>query len=79
MKIFYESDIGTDVWVILTEKQDRDWKRDFPDEYQEFIDAELYDPETRELQEPAEWMYDAVEGNGPFDFYLHPSQATWGW
>ena len=48
-------------------------------EYQDFVASGLFDPETGELYDTAEWMNDGNPNNGPFDFQLNPSHWTWGW
>lgn len=64
---------------ILTEEQDAAWQQAYPEEYEEYIDFGLYDPETRELLDIPEWMANGDPNDGPFDFNLNPSHGTHGW
>lgn len=64
---------------ILTSEQAEAWQSAFPDEYAEYVDAGLFDPDTLELLEMPEWMTDGNPNNGPFDFDLNPSHGTHGW
>ena len=63
----------------LTEEQEAAWALAYPDEYQEYIDAGLYDPDTNELLDIPEWMTNGDPSDGPFDFNLNPSHGTHGW
>ena len=63
--------------VFLTSEQVAAWQAYDLDEYNRYIDRELFDPETGRLTDLPDWMLDG-EINGPFDFELNPSQATWG-
>ena len=66
---------------ILTDEQEQLWMNDpdHKDEYLEYIDSGLYDPDTNELFDIPEWMNDGDPNNGPFDFQLNPSHGTIGW
>lgn len=67
-------------YLILSTTQMAEWKAAFGDEYKYYVDNGYLDEETGYLyDEPPGWMFDEDEGNGPFDFALHPSQATYGW
>lgn len=65
--------------ATLTPSQIAQWQENYPEEYEDYIEAGLFDPETGYLQEFPDWMIDGIDGNGPFDFSLNPSQAHWGW
>ena len=64
---------------ILTEDQVTSWMNSYPEEYADYVDAGLFDPDTRELFDIPEWMNDGDPNNGPFDFALNPSHGTIGW
>lgn len=64
--------------VILTAEQMQQWVAMYPEEYEEYIEAGLLDPETGELLGIPEWMEDGDPANGPFDFILNPSQKHTG-
>ena len=64
---------------ILTADQATDWKNTYPEEYAEYVEAELFDPDSGELLDIPEWMNDGDPNNGPFDFKLNPSHGTSGW
>lgn len=65
-------------YLILTLDQVQQWKEYDLDEYEFFVDQGLFDEENRFLWDFPEWMFNADDSDGPFDFGLHPSQATWG-
>jgi len=64
---------------ILTAEQIASWQSTYPEEYADYIDAGLFDPETGELFDIPEWMNDGDPNNGPFDFNLNPSHGNIGW
>ena len=64
--------------VTLTQKQMDQWLATYPEEYEEYKDAGLFDPSTGVLLELPEWMTNSNAYDGPFDFGLHPSEAHWG-
>lgn len=64
--------------LILTEDQMLKWFNTYPDEFNDYVNSGLLDPETGELSDIPEWMWDGDPDNGPFDFELNPSQAHWG-
>lgn len=65
---------------ILTDDQVAAWiARDEGAEYNEYVAAGLYDPDTHQLFEAPDWMVDGDPTNGPFDFMLTVSQETIGW
>ncbi len=64
---------------ILTDDQVSSWKATYLDEYNEYVDAGLFDPETNELYDIPEWMTNGDPNDGPFDFALNPSHGTSGW
>ena len=69
-----------DVWAYtLTEEQIAEWQNAYPDEYKQYVEDGLFDPETGELYEVPDWMIDGNPHNGPFDFALAPSHNTIGW
>ena len=64
---------------ILTEDQETAWKNsEHSEEYYEYVEAGLYDPETNVLLDIPSWMADADPNNGPFDFILNPSWGSAG-
>ena len=65
--------------LILTAEQAAAWETAYPEEYLEYIDNGLFNPDTGELLDIPEWMNDGDPNNGPFDFSLRPSHATIGW
>ena len=65
-------------YVILTAEQAAAWQAAYPEEYADYIAEGLFDEDERFLYDLPEWMNDYDDSNGPFDFGLHPSQATWG-
>ena len=65
--------------LILTADQVNSWKTTYPDEYAEYVDAGLFDEDTRALYDIPVWMDDGDPNNGPFDFKLNPSNDTTGW
>ncbi len=64
---------------ILTDSQVQAWIAAYPEEYAEYVDAGLFDPDTKELFDIPSWMDDGDPNNGPFDFSLNPSHGTIGW
>ena len=64
---------------ILTPEQMADWQAAYPDEYEEYVEAGLLNPETGELLDIPEWMNDGNPNNGPFDFEYNQSHNTIGW
>ena len=71
--------MGVEGGYILTADQDSAWQSAYPDEYADYVDAGLYDPDTRELFDIPYWMDDGDPSNGPFDFGLNPSHGNSGW
>lgn len=65
--------------LILTSDQASAWKIAYPDEYAEYVEAGLFDPDSGELLDIPVWMNDGDPNNGPFDFSLNPSHGTGGW
>lgn len=65
--------------LILTPDQASSWQSTYPEEYAEYVDAGLFDPESGELLDIPGWMTDGDPNNGPFDFSLNPSHGTSGW
>lgn len=63
----------------LTPEQVAAWIAKDETEYNEYVEAELFNPETLELLEAPSWMDDGDPTNGPFDFKLNPSHGTGGW
>ncbi|MBR3241568.1 MAG: hypothetical protein IKF90_02555 [Parasporobacterium sp.] len=64
---------------ILTADQAAAWQQAYPDEYAEYVEAGLFDPDTNELLDIPPWMDDGDPTNGPFDFSLNPSHGNSGW
>ena len=71
-------DENTPGGFILTEDQEASWRTTYPDEYAEYVNKGLYDPDTNELLDIPDWMKDGDPNNGPFDFVLNPSHLTVG-
>ena len=76
--------VGQDIegGVILTPAAMAAWQQAYPDEYAEYVEAELLiegTDGTGLLKDIPEWMDDGDLTNGPFDFSLNPSQWTIGW
>ena len=65
--------------LILTDEQVSAWIAAYPDQYNEYVEAGLFDEDTKELLDIPEWMNDGDPNNGPFDFGLNPSHGTSGW
>lgn len=64
--------------LILTAEQMQQWFATYPDEYNEYVDAGLLDPDSGELLDIPEWMNNGNPDDGPFDFNLNPSHGTSG-
>lgn len=63
----------------LTDDQEKAWIEAYPDEYAQYVNEGLYDPETNQLFEVPDWMNNGDYSDGPFDFALAPSHNTIGW
>lgn len=62
----------------LTADQVSAWQSAYPQEYADYVEYGLFDPDTYEAIEIPEWMNDGDPNNGPFDFNLNPSHSTIG-
>ena len=71
--------LGPEGGYTLTDEMVAEWIRLYPEEYDEYVEGGLYDPDTHELLDIPEWMNNGDLSDGPFDFELNPSQWTIGW
>ena len=79
MRVYFEG-LPIEGGVTLTPEQMAAWASgEHAEEYEDYIEMGLLDPETGILIDIPEWMVDGDPNNGPFDFLLNPSQAHWGW